>query len=175
MELALQFRLLFSGSPEMALQVDSRWSNLYGMSDAKGPNPEQADLGRRIRLAAKQRGYSQEKLAAAMDPPITQVMMGERWRGETAVKINELVQISKILDVPLLWFFGLEAEDLPPERSEAERVLLRIARRIGYERVADIVGAAWEQAERDRKAAAERELTEADVPPPSKGSGKARR
>jgi transcriptional regulator with XRE-family HTH domain len=71
------------------------------------PNPVDVHVGSRIRLRRKLLGMSQSKLGDAIGLTFQQVQKYER--GTTRVGSGRLFQLSKVLNVPLSFFF----DDMP--------------------------------------------------------------
>lgn len=73
------------------------------------PNPVDVHVGSRIRLRRTLLGISQEKLGEALGLTFQQVQKYER--GTNRVGASRLFDLSRILDVPVQFFF----EDMPEE------------------------------------------------------------
>lgn len=56
-----------------------------------------ADIGKRIQSRRKQKGYTQEQLADMMNVSVQ--MISNLERGNKAIRIDNLVNLSKILDI----------------------------------------------------------------------------
>jgi transcriptional regulator with XRE-family HTH domain len=56
-------------------------------------------LGRRILEVRRMRGFTQERLAASLDPPPTRVSIAHMERGKQRVLAHTLVQLAQALDV----------------------------------------------------------------------------
>ena len=69
----------------------------------KKPNPVDAHVGSRVRLRRMLLGMSQERLGESMGLTFQQVQKYEK--GVNRVGASRLFQISKILDVPVQFFF----------------------------------------------------------------------
>jgi len=74
-----------------------------------GPRPVDVHVGNRLRLRRMLLGISQEKLGQAVDLTFQQIQKYER--GANRVGASRLFEFSRILDVPVEFFF----EDLPKE------------------------------------------------------------
>ena len=72
-----------------------------------GPNAIDVHVGLRVRLRRTLLGLSQEKLADALGLTFQQVQKYER--GVNRVSASRLYSLSKVLDVPITFFF----EDIP--------------------------------------------------------------
>src|ERR1041384_17829 len=87
----------------------------------KKPNPVDAHVGSRVRLRRMLLGMSQERLGESMGLTFQQVQKYEK--GVNRIGASRLFQISKILDVPVQFFFE-EAPHIPgggsPARGMAE-------------------------------------------------------
>ncbi len=79
----------------------------------KKPNPVDIHVGRRIRLRRTLMGMSQEKLGTAVTLTFQQIQKYES--GANRVGSSRLFQFSKVLSVPVSFFF----DDMPPEISGA--------------------------------------------------------
>lgn len=104
----------------------------------EAPDPVDIHVGGRLRLRRNLLGLSQEQLGKASHLTFQQIQKYER--GTNRMGSSRLYQISKILDVPISWFFdGLaEGEHTPqaslegapetnqnPQRLEADQILHR--------------------------------------------------
>jgi transcriptional regulator with XRE-family HTH domain len=69
----------------------------------KKPNPVDAHVGSRVRLRRMLLGMSQERLGESMGLTFQQVQKYEK--GVNRIGASRLCQISKILDVPVQFFF----------------------------------------------------------------------
>lgn len=77
----------------------------------KKPNPIDAHVGSRVRLRRMLLGMSQERLGESMGLTFQQVQKYEK--GVNRIGASRLFQISKILDVPVQFFFE-EAPHIGP-------------------------------------------------------------
>jgi len=73
------------------------------------PRPVDAHVGSRVRLRRTMLGMSQEKLGNAIGLTFQQVQKYER--GTNRIGSSRLYELSKVLDVPVSFFF----DDMPPE------------------------------------------------------------
>lgn len=80
---------------------------------AANPNPVDVHVGSRVRLRRTLLGMSQEKLGEALGLTFQQVQKYER--GTNRIGSSRLYQISRILDVPVSFFF----DDMPAEAGAA--------------------------------------------------------
>ena len=78
-----------------------------------GPNPIDVHVGTRVRLRRTLLGMSQEKLGEAIGLTFQQVQKYER--GANRVGASRLYDLSRVLDVPVSFFF----DDIKPETLEA--------------------------------------------------------
>ena len=72
-----------------------------------GPNPVDVHVGGRVRLRRTLLGMSQEKLGEALGLTFQQVQKYER--GTNRIGSSRLFQLSKVLNVPIAFFF----DDMP--------------------------------------------------------------
>ncbi|MFZ5609404.1 MAG: helix-turn-helix domain-containing protein [Pseudomonadota bacterium] len=79
------------------------------------PDPVDVHVGSRVRLRRTLLGMSQEKLGDALGLTFQQVQKYER--GANRIGSSRLFQLSKILDVPVSFFF----DDLGPELAGTAR------------------------------------------------------
>lgn len=79
-----------------------------------GPHPVDIHVGSRVRMRRTLLGMSQEKLGDALCLTFQQVQKYER--GANRVGASRLFEISRILDVPVSFFF----EDMPSETAALE-------------------------------------------------------
>ncbi len=75
------------------------------------PRPVDVHVGSRVRLRRTMLGMIQEKLGAAIHLTFQQVQKYER--GTNRIGSSRLFELSKVLDVPVSFFF----DDMPPEVS----------------------------------------------------------
>lgn len=75
------------------------------------PNPVDIHVGSRVRLRRTLLGMSQEKLGGALGLTFQQVQKYER--GTNRIGSSRLYQLSRILDVPVSFFF----DDMPDEAA----------------------------------------------------------
>ncbi len=78
---------------------------------AKYPDPIDIHVGMRVRARRKQFGMSQSKLGEALNITFQQVQKNEK--GTNRIGSSRLYQLSKVLDVPISYFF----DDMPAEIS----------------------------------------------------------
>lgn len=83
-------------------------------SDGKG-HPIDIHVGHRVRLRRTLLGWSQEKLAQALGLTFQQVQKYER--GANRIGASRLFDLSRVLDVPVSFFF----DDMPGEASAQAR------------------------------------------------------
>jgi transcriptional regulator with XRE-family HTH domain len=79
------------------------------------PNPVDVHVGSRVRLRRTLLGMSQEKLGEAIGLTFQQVQKYER--GANRVGASRLYDLSRVLDVPVSFFF----DDMKPETIETVR------------------------------------------------------
>lgn len=77
-------------------------------SGEDAPNPVDSHVGGRVRLRRTLLGMSQEKLGEALSLTFQQVQKYER--GANRIGASRLYELSRILDVPVSFFF----DDMPP-------------------------------------------------------------
>jgi transcriptional regulator with XRE-family HTH domain len=85
-----------------------------------GPNPVDVHVGSRVRLRRTLLGMSQEKLGDAVDLTFQQIQKYER--GANRIGSSRLFQFSKVLQVPVSFFFDDMPEEIsgnPPGLSES--------------------------------------------------------
>lgn len=70
---------------------------------ARGPHPVDIHVGKRVRMRRSLLGLSQEHLAKAVNVTFQQIQKYER--GTNRVSAGRLYQFSKILDVPISYFY----------------------------------------------------------------------
>jgi transcriptional regulator with XRE-family HTH domain len=81
------------------------------------PNPVDVHVGSRVRLRRTLLGMSQEKLGDALGLTFQQVQKYER--GANRIGASRLYDLSRVLDVPVSYFFE-EFADAPPAGGAAE-------------------------------------------------------
>ncbi len=84
-----------------------------GRRKADKPNPIDVHVGSRVRLRRTLLGMSQEKLGDAIGLTFQQVQKYER--GANRVGASRLFELSRVLDVPVSFFF----DELDPDTAEA--------------------------------------------------------
>jgi transcriptional regulator with XRE-family HTH domain len=77
------------------------------------PDPVDVQVGARIRLRRNMLGMSQEKLGEAIGLTFQQIQKYER--GSNRVGASRLLELSRVLDVPVPFFF----DDVDPVRAPA--------------------------------------------------------
>lgn len=77
----------------------------------KGPNPIDVNVGARVRLRRNMLGLSQEKLGEAIGLTFQQIQKYER--GANRIGASRLHQLSRVLDVPVSFFY----DNLDPVRA----------------------------------------------------------
>jgi len=92
---------------------------------ASGPNPVDVHVGSRVRLRRTLLGMSQEKLGEAIGLTFQQVQKYER--GANRVGASRLFDLSRVLDVPVGFFFDEMPDDVaqssPAQRPGKDRSL----------------------------------------------------
>ncbi len=79
------------------------------MGKARQAHPVDVHVGGRVRLRRVFLGYSQEKLANALGLTFQQIQKYER--GANRISASKLYELSRILSVPVTYFFeGVEAD-----------------------------------------------------------------
>lgn len=81
-----------------------------GRSRLGKPNPVDIHVGSRVRLRRTLLGLSQEKLAAAIGLTFQQVQKYER--GANRIGASRLFELSRVLDVPVSFFFDDMSADV---------------------------------------------------------------
>jgi len=84
-----------------------------GRSKSEKPNPIDVQVGSRVRLRRNMLGLSQEKLGEAIGLTFQQVQKYER--GANRIGASRLHELSRVLDVPVSFFF----DDMDPVRAPA--------------------------------------------------------
>lgn len=98
------------------------------MPSTRSPNEDDAEVGRAIKLARKQRGLSQTDLGRALGVTYQQVQKYEN--GTDRIAVSRLMQIARFLDV--------SPEALLPQANKAKAPLLtddEIAALAAYRRI----------------------------------------
>jgi transcriptional regulator with XRE-family HTH domain len=80
------------------------------------PNPVDVHVGKRVRLRRTLLGISQEKLGDAIGLTFQQVQKYER--GANRIGSSRLFDLSRVLDVPVSFFF----DDMPPEIADSTSI-----------------------------------------------------
>ena len=86
---------------------------------SKAPNPVDKYVGSRVRMRRIMLGMSQEKLGEALGLTFQQIQKYEK--GTNRVSCSRLYEISRILDVPVTYFFS-ETGDTGLEIAVAEQL-----------------------------------------------------
>ena len=84
-----------------------------GRQKSDKPNPIDVQVGSRVRLRRNMLGLSQEKLGEAIGLTFQQVQKYER--GANRIGASRLHELSRVLDVPVSFFF----DDMDPVRAPA--------------------------------------------------------
>jgi transcriptional regulator with XRE-family HTH domain len=84
-----------------------------GRQESDKPNPIDVQVGSRVRLRRNMLGLSQEKLGAAIGLTFQQVQKYER--GANRIGASRLHELSRVLDVPVSFFF----DNTDPVRAPA--------------------------------------------------------
>jgi transcriptional regulator with XRE-family HTH domain len=95
------------------LMVLSRQIQRPGRRKSDKPDPVDVQVGSRVRLRRKMLGLSQEKLGTAIGLTFQQVQKYER--GANRIGASRLHELSRVLDVPVPFFF----DDTDPVRAPA--------------------------------------------------------
>jgi transcriptional regulator with XRE-family HTH domain len=93
--------------------VTTRTLRRPGRQKADKPNPIDVQVGSRVRLRRNMLGLSQEKLGEAIGLTFQQVQKYER--GANRIGASRLHELSRVLDVPVSFFF----DDMDPVRAPA--------------------------------------------------------
>src|SRR5690606_26271151 len=96
-----------------AMQVSNRRGRGGGRMGR--PRPVDVHVGSRVRLRRTMLGMSQEKLGAAIGLTFQQVQKYER--GANRIGASRLFELSKVLDVPVSFFFDDMANDVAGSTS----------------------------------------------------------
>ena len=91
----------------------SRTFGRRGRNRPAGPDPVDVLVGARVRLRRNMLGLSQEKLGEALGLTFQQVQKYER--GANRISASRLFQLSRILDVPVRFFY----DEIDPVRAPA--------------------------------------------------------
>lgn len=108
----------------MASDADEAGS-VRGERDGR-PSPIDVHVGSRIRLRRTLMGMSQERLGDALGLTFQQVQKYER--GVNRVGASRLFDLSKVLDVPVSFFF----DDIPGTTPEPQNVVVGARRSWGF-------------------------------------------
>ena len=92
---------------------ESQQSRRPGRPKVETPNPVDVRVGARLRLRRNMLGLSQEKLGEAIGLTFQQVQKYER--GANRIGASRLHELSRVLDVPVSFFF----DDTDPVRAPA--------------------------------------------------------
>src|ERR1700748_3815102 len=98
---------LFTLGSDLLAQKPPR-RNTRGSRDGK-PNPVDVHVGSRVRLRRTLLGMSQEKLGEAIGLTFQQVQKYER--GANRIGASRLFDLSRVLDVPVSFFFDEMSEN----------------------------------------------------------------
>src|SRR5215216_762258 len=93
--------------------VQSQPPRRPGRPRIETPNPIDVRVGARLRLRRKMLGLSQEKLGEAIGLTFQQIQKYER--GANRIGASRLYELSRVLDMPVSFFF----EDTDPVRAPA--------------------------------------------------------
>ncbi len=116
-------------------------------SDGKG-HPIDIHVGQRVRLRRTLLGWSQEKLAQALGLTFQQVQKYER--GANRIGASRLFDLSRVLDVPVSFFFDdMPGDSASPTRGAAEAPIDYDADPMARRETRSLVDAYWEISEPD--------------------------
>jgi transcriptional regulator with XRE-family HTH domain len=82
------------------------------------PNPVDVHVGSRVRLRRTLLGLSQEKLGDALGLTFQQVQKYER--GANRIGASRLFDLSRVLDVPVSFFFDDMSSDMPTKKPAVD-------------------------------------------------------
>ena len=85
------------------------------------PNPIDIHVGSRVRLRRTLLGLSQEKLGEAVNLTFQQIQKYER--GANRIGASRMFELSRVLDVPVSFFFDDMAEDIKTPEGMRERAM----------------------------------------------------
>ncbi|HYC03454.1 MAG TPA: helix-turn-helix transcriptional regulator [Azospirillaceae bacterium] len=103
------------------MQTTTRGRRGGGRPKTGKPNPIDVHVGSRVRLRRTLLGMSQEKLGEAIGLTFQQVQKYER--GANRIGASRLFDLSRVLDVPVSFFF----DDMPDEADAAPAEALEAA------------------------------------------------
>ena len=115
-------------------------------SDGKG-HPIDIHVGHRVRLRRTLLGWSQERLAQALRLTFQQVQKYER--GANRIGASRLFDLSRVLDVPVSFFFDDMAADASRPTGAAEAPSVYETDPMARRETRGLVDAYWEIAEPD--------------------------
>ena len=84
----------------------------------KQPNPIDVQVGNRVRIRRMLIGMSQERLGDLLGLTFQQIQKYEK--GINRIGAGRLYEVARILDVPVNFFYGGVATELPPDANETE-------------------------------------------------------
>jgi transcriptional regulator with XRE-family HTH domain len=99
------------------MELTGRGRNGAGRPKVGKPNAIDAHVGARVRLRRTLLGMSQERLGEAIGLTFQQVQKYER--GANRIGASRLYELSRVLDVPVSFFFDDMPNDLPANRHQA--------------------------------------------------------
>jgi transcriptional regulator with XRE-family HTH domain len=122
--------------PEYSPMVTPARAVKKNKDETEGPDPIDIHVGARVRLRRNLVGLSQEQLGKALGLTFQQVQKYER--GANRMGASRLYQLSRILNIPVNWFFEdlssaphraagfaenkqSELEDIPADKQELAR------------------------------------------------------
>jgi transcriptional regulator with XRE-family HTH domain len=108
-----RFDLLRIAARGKILQQTKGRNKRSGRAKSGGPNPVDVLVGARVRLRRNMLGISQEKLGDALALTFQQVQKYER--GANRIGASRLLEIARVLDVPVTFFF----DNVDPVRAPA--------------------------------------------------------
>ncbi|WP_086463747.1 helix-turn-helix domain-containing protein [Oceanibaculum nanhaiense] len=97
------------------MALTGRGRKAGGVGRTGKPNPVDVHVGGRVRLRRTLLGMSQEKLGEALGLTFQQVQKYER--GANRIGASRLYDLSRVLDVPVSFFF----DDMAPESDQGAR------------------------------------------------------
>jgi transcriptional regulator with XRE-family HTH domain len=99
-----------TATAKLAEKTSTRRHSSRGRTPSGKPNPIDVHVGARVRLRRTLLGMSQEKLGEALGLTFQQVQKYER--GANRVGASRLFDLSRVLDVPVSFFFDDMSEEV---------------------------------------------------------------
>jgi transcriptional regulator with XRE-family HTH domain len=88
--------------------------------------PEQHAFGARLRAARQAQDRSLAWVGQHLDPPVTHPAVLGIEQGKTTISLDKMHELARLLDVPLAWLLGVEAEPAGGPAPDSRTLTARV-------------------------------------------------